>query len=65
LQKQKNILNDIIDVNLFNTGKKHEVLTCYHIFKRQNYFSSKEEIISQNEGLVMGALSYAVLLAFF
>jgi hypothetical protein len=53
-------LSDIIDANLFNTDKKHDVLTWYDIFTKQNYFSSKEEIIFQNEGLEMDAPSCAI-----
>jgi len=62
----KNILSDIISANMFNTDKKkkHEVLTWYDVFTKQNYFSSKEEIIFENKDLVMGAPSYAILLVF-
>jgi hypothetical protein len=44
---------------------KHELLNWYDTITQQNYFSNKESILIQQDGLALGASSSGLITEFF
>jgi len=51
--------------NLLDSHTNQELLTWYNTITKQNYFTNKNNIIIQNDGLAMGAPSSGILSEIF
>ena len=61
LTETSHIFSNTMKFNLLDSHPNQELLTCYDTITKQNYFTNKNDIIIQNEGLAMGAPSYGIL----
>jgi hypothetical protein len=60
--ENKIILNNVLELNMTGDKTEHKLLDWYDVITKQSYFSHKVNLVIQNEGLVMGVPSSALLL---
>ena len=65
ITETKKILTDIMKHNLLDTQTQHELLNWYGVITKQNYFTSNNDIIIQNDGLAIGAPSSGIIAEIF
>jgi hypothetical protein len=51
--------------NLLDSRTQHELLNRYDVITKQNYFINNNDIITQNDGLAMGAPSSGIIAEIF
>jgi len=61
----KTILKDTLAYHQTDPQTQKELIMWYDIITRQNYFTHKHDIISQHDGLAMGAPSSGLIAEFF
>jgi hypothetical protein len=65
ITETKHILNNILENNMVNPNIRHELLAWYDAITKQNYFTYKQHIHIQKDGLAMGAPSSSILSEIF
>ena len=61
----KKILTDIMKHNLLDANTQHELLNWYDVITKHNYFINNNDIITQKDGLAMGAPSSGIIAQIF
>jgi hypothetical protein len=65
VKETKMILADTLKYNQTDPQTQQELLMWYDIITRQNYFTHNQDIITQQDGLTMGAPSPGLIAEFF
>ena len=61
----RTILTDTLKYHQTDPQTQHELLMWYDVITRQNYFSHKQDLLSQRDGLAMGAPSSGLIAELF
>jgi hypothetical protein len=61
----KTILTDVLRHALVTPQTQEEILKCYDVITRQNYFAHNKDILFQNDSLAMGAPSSGLIAVIF
>ena len=61
----KTILTDILRQELANPQTQREILKWYDVITRQNYFTHNKDVITQHDGLAVGAPSSGLIAEMF
>jgi len=61
----KSILKNTLEYHQRDPQTQKELIMWYDVITRHNYFTHNHDIISQNDGLAMGALSSGLIADFF
>jgi hypothetical protein len=61
----RHILERLLAANMTDHKTSNEILRCYVIIMKQNYFFHGEKTITQTDGLAMGAPSSSILSKIF
>jgi len=65
ITETKTILRNIMEHEQITPQTQQELMTCYEVITKQNYFANNTEIIVQQDGLAMGAPSLGLIAEIF
>ena len=65
VMETKSILKNIMEHEQVTPQTQLELLACYDVITKQNYFAHNKEIIVQQDGLAMGAPSSGLIAEIF
>jgi hypothetical protein len=65
ITETRHILSNTLENSMVNPNIKQELLAWYNVITEQNYFSFKQHIHIQKDGLAMGAPSSSILSEIF
>jgi len=65
VSENKQILESMLAPGLTDRKVSSEILYCYETIKKQNYFTHGDQIITQTDGLAMGAPSSGIISEIF
>ena len=64
-KETKQILKNMLASNMKDHRIRSEILNCYEVITKQNYFTHGNRIITQTDGLAMGAPSSGIISEIF
>ena len=65
IKETKQLLNNILASNMIDHKISSEILNCYEVITTQNYFAYGDRIITQTDGLAVGAPSSGIISGIF
>jgi len=61
----KQILKNMLSSNMTDHMRSSDILNCFEVITKQNYFSHGDKTITQTDGLAMGAPSSGIISEIF
>jgi hypothetical protein len=65
IKETKQFLKNMLASNMIDHNISSEILNCYEVITTQNYFAYRDKIITQTDGLAMGAPSSGIISEIF
>jgi len=65
IMENKQILKSMLSFNMIDQKKSSEILNCYKVITKENYFTHGDRVFTQTDGFAMGAPSTGIISEIF